>query len=406
MAGRRRSDPDLVLAAMVATIAAPIAVYVGIEELPWRSADKRRHPDRASRQYPSSHRGRGAEDRCRSLNSRFSSNGAATDRRTFRGREAGLLEIDQVRKRRTRDVSRVDQSLRRRGARAEALPELSRRGGSRRPIRLCPKADAERELEAAERVGAVPVFTIEPDYPALLARIEAPPPMLYIKGRRELSIAPAVAIVGSRQCSAAGVQLTRRFANELAEAGFVIVSGLARGIDRAAHDTALNRGTVAVLAGGIDWIYPPEHAELQQRIGIEGCLVTERPPGFQPRDKDFPRRNRIIAGLVHGVVIIEAATRSGTLVTARYANDLGREVFALPGHPLDPRAEGTNRLIKSGATFVTAPEDVVEVLRPIMGSKSPAPTTLCRWIGGRTKRAVSEAVGQHRAPGGDQMNVC
>ena len=163
------------------------------------------------------------------------------------------------------------------------------------------------------------------------------------------------------------MQLTRRFANELAEAGFVIVSGLARGIDRAAHDTALNRGTVAVLAGGIDWIYPPEHAELQQRIGIEGCLVTERPPRFQPRDKDFPRRNRIIAGLVYGVVIIEAATRSGTLVTARYANDLGREVFALPGHPLDPRAEGTNRLIKSGATFVTAPEDVIEVLRPIMG---------------------------------------
>ena len=130
---------------------------------------------------------------------------------------------------------------------------------------------------------------------------------------------------------------------------------------------ALARGTVAVLAGGIDWIYPPEHAELQRRIGSEGCLVTERPPGFQPREKDFPRRNRIIAGLVHGVVIIEAAMRSGTLITARYANDLGREVFALPGHPLDPRAEGTNRLIKSGATFVTAPEDVVEVLRPIIG---------------------------------------
>lgn len=211
------------------------------------------------------------------------------------------------------------------------------------------------------------MFTIEPDYPALLARIEAPPPMVYIKGRRDLLNCPAVAIVGSRQCSAAGVQLTRRFANELGEAGFVIVSGLARGIDRAAHEASLNRGTVAVLAGGIDWIYPPEHGELQIRIGTEGCLVTERPPGFQPRDKDFPRRNRIIAGLVHGVVIIEAAARSGTLVTARYANDLGREVFALPGHPLDPRAEGTNRLIKQGATLVTAPEEVVEVLRPIVG---------------------------------------
>jgi DNA processing protein len=248
-----------------------------------------------------------------------------------------------------------------------ALPELSRRGGFGRPIRLCPKEDAEREIEKAARAGAVPVFTIEPDYPVLLARIEAPPPMVYIKGRRDLLNCPAVAIVGSRLCSAAGVQLTRRFANELGEAGFVIVSGLARGIDRAAHEASINRGTVAVLAGGIDWIYPPEHGELQNRIGTEGCLVTERPPGFQPRDKDFPRRNRIIAGLVHGVVIIEAATRSGTLVTARYANDLGREVFALPGHPLDPRAEGTNRLIKQGATLVTTPEEVVEVLRPIVG---------------------------------------
>jgi DNA processing protein len=248
-----------------------------------------------------------------------------------------------------------------------AIPELSRRGGSGRPIRLCAKADAERELDAARRVSAVPVFTIEPDYPALLARSEAPPPMVYIKGGRDLLNRPAVAIVGSRQCSAAGVQLTRRFAIELGEAGFVIVSGLARGIDRAAHEASLNRGTVAVLAGGIDWIYPPEHSELQNRVGTEGCLVTERPPGFQPRDKDFPRRNRIIAGLVHGVVIIEAATRSGTLVTARYANDLGREVFALPGHPLDARAEGTNRLIKQGATLVTGPEEVIEVLRPILG---------------------------------------
>ena len=210
----------------------------------------------------------------------------------------------------------------------EALPALSRRGGSGRPIRICPKADAERELEAAKRADAVPLFTIEPDYPALLARIEAPPPMLYVKGNRELLNVPAVAIVGSRQCSAAGVQLTKLFASQLADAGFVIVSGLARGIDRAAHEAALKSGTVAVVAGGIDWIYPPEHAELQARIGSEGCLVTERPPGLQPRDKDFPRRNRIIAGLVYGVVIVEAAARSGTLVTARYANDLGREVFA------------------------------------------------------------------------------
>lgn len=249
----------------------------------------------------------------------------------------------------------------------DALPELSRRGGAGRPIRLCSEADAEKELDAAARTGAVSLFTIEPDYPALLARIDAPPPMLYVKGRRELLNTPAIAIVGSRQCSAAGVQLTRRFANELAGAGFAVVSGLARGIDRAAHDASLSRGTVAVLAGGIDWVYPPEHAELQRSIGVQGCLVTERPPGLKPRDKDFPRRNRIIAGLAYGVVIVEAAMRSGTLVTARYANDLGREVFALPGHPLDPRAEGTNRLIKQGATLVTEPSEVIEVLRPIIG---------------------------------------
>jgi DNA processing protein len=248
----------------------------------------------------------------------------------------------------------------------DALPELSLRGGSGRPIRLCPSADAEKELMAAARAGSQPLFTIEPDYPSLLARIEAPPPMLYVKGQLDLLNRPAIAIVGSRQCSAAGVQLARHFAHELAEAGFVVVSGLARGIDRAAHDASLARGTVAVVAGGIDWIYPPEHAELQHAIGRDGCLVTERPPGFQPRGKDFPRRNRIIAGLAFGVVIIEAAIRSGTLVTARYANELGREVFALPGHPLDPRSAGTNGLLKQGATLVTEPGEVIEVLRPMI----------------------------------------
>jgi DNA processing protein len=249
----------------------------------------------------------------------------------------------------------------------DILPTLSGRGGSGRPIRICSRSDAERELEAAERVGAVAHFAAENDYPPLLAHAEAPPPMVYVKGKMDLLKRPAIAIVGSRQCSAAGVQLTKLFATELAEAGLVVVSGLARGIDRAAHEASLRSGTVAVLAGGIDWVYPPEHSDLQASIGAEGCLVTERPPGLQPRDKDFPRRNRIIAGLVYGVVIVEAAARSGTLVTARYANELGREVFAVPGHPLDPRAEGTNRLIKHGATLVTQSEDVISVLRPMLG---------------------------------------
>lgn len=252
----------------------------------------------------------------------------------------------------------------------DALPELSRRGGFGRPVRVCPAPDAERELENARRCGAISLFTIEPGYPAMLARIDAPPPMLYVKGRLELLNKPAVAIVGSRQCSAAGTQLAQRFAHDLGKAGLVVVSGLARGIDRAAHEASLASGTIAVLAGGLDWIYPREHADLQRVIGEQGCLLTDRPPGFNPREKDFPRRNRFIAGLSYGVVIVEAALRSGTLTTARYANDLGREVFAVPGHPLDPRAEGTNRLIKQGATLVTDAEDVIETLQPIIGQQA------------------------------------
>lgn len=253
----------------------------------------------------------------------------------------------------------------------EALPELSRRGGSRRDIVICTQAAAEAELAAADTAGARPIFTIEPGYPAVFAATDAPPPMLYVKGDCDFLNRSAVAIVGSRQCSAAGSKIARLFATELSEAGYIIVSGLARGIDRVAHEASLARGTVAVVAGGIDKIYPPEHGELFARIAFEGCIVTERPPGFIAREKDFPRRNRIIAGISLGVVVIEAAARSGTLVTARYANEQGREVFAVPGHPLDPRAEGTNGLIKAGATMVTSPDDVLEILAPIAGLRAP-----------------------------------
>lgn len=248
-----------------------------------------------------------------------------------------------------------------------ALPELSRRGGRKRPIRICPRDTAEAELEAARRCGAIPVFTIEPNYPAALAALEAPPPMLYIKGRAELLNRACIAIVGSRESSASGAKLARHFAMQLGAAGYVIISGLARGIDAAAHETALTTGTVAVLAGGLDIVYPPEHKQLQARIGTEGCLVSEQPPGFSPRGQDFPRRNRIISGIALGVVIVEAAARSGTLVTARFAAEQGREVFAVPGHPLDPRAEGTNRLIKQGATLVTEANDILSALAPIAG---------------------------------------
>lgn len=244
----------------------------------------------------------------------------------------------------------------------KALPSFARRAG--RAVEICPEEDAVAELRAARKVGARPVFTIEPGYPPALAAVDAPPPLLYVKGRPELLAAPCVAIVGSRQASAAGTKLSRLFARELAEGGLVIVSGLARGIDAAAHEASLAYGTVAVLAGGVDIIYPPEHETLQARIGEEGCLLTEQPPGFVPRAKDFPRRNRLISGISLGVIVIEAARRSGTLVTARFAGEQGREVFAVPGHPLDPRAEGTNQLLKSGATLVTEPRDVLDVLAP------------------------------------------
>lgn len=244
-----------------------------------------------------------------------------------------------------------------------ALPTLARRAGGR-SVRICPEGDAEAELSAARKAGAAPVFTIEPGYPAALAAIDAPPPLLYVKGQTELLSRPSVAIVGSRHASAAGLKLSRTFARALASAGLVIVSGLARGIDAAAHEASLESGTVAVLAGGADIVYPPEHAALQARIGEAGCLVTEQPPGFVPRAKDFPRRNRLISGISLGVLVIEAARRSGTLVTARFAGEQGREVLAVPGHPLDPRAEGTNQLLKSGATIATEPQDVLDALAP------------------------------------------
>ncbi len=255
------------------------------------------------------------------------------------------------------------------GRALEALPELSRRSGRGKPLRICPVETAEAELEAAARIGARPLFTIEPDYPPLLAHLEMPPPLIYAKGRLELLTRQAVAIVGSRDASAAGRTLTRTLAFELGAAGLIIVSGLARGIDAEAHHAALATGTIAVLAGGVDVVYPPEHDDLHRQIGETGCLVGEMPPGFVPRGQDFPRRNRIISGIAHAVIVIEAASRSGTLITARMAAEQGREVFAVPGHPLDPRAEGTNQLLKNGATILTSAADVLEVLGPSLAPR-------------------------------------
>ena len=249
----------------------------------------------------------------------------------------------------------------------EALPDMARRGGAAKPARLCSRDEAERELAAAARLGVSLVALGEPDYPARLRMIDDAPPLIAVRGKVAALAQPMIAVVGSRNASAAGVKFADRVARDFGAAGFVVVSGLARGIDGAAHRASLSGGTIAVLAGGHDHIYPPEHVDLLGQILDEGAAVSEMPMGWEPRSRDFPRRNRLISGLSLGVVIVEAARRSGSLITARMALEQGREVFAVPGSPLDPRAEGTNGLLKQGATLVTEADDVLEVLRPILG---------------------------------------
>ena len=241
------------------------------------------------------------------------------------------------------------------GARAalDALPGLARRGGGGSAPLIYSRGQAEREIETAHKLGAVFIGVGETDYPLRLQMIDDAPPLIAVRGRRATLAMPAVAIVGSRNASAAGLKMTQRIAHGLSEAGFATVSGLARGIDAAAHRASLETGTIAVLAGGHDRVYPPEHEELLAAILPAGIAITEMPFGWEPRARDFPRRNRLISGLSLGVVIVEAAKRSGSLITARMALEQGREVFAMPGSPLDPRAEGTNSLLKQGATPVT-----------------------------------------------------
>jgi DNA processing protein len=261
------------------------------------------------------------------------------------------------------------------GARAAlaALPDLARRGGASGPTRICSHADAERELVAARALGVTLLALGEPDYPRRLQMIDDAPPLLAVRGNIAALGLPMVAMVGARNASAAGMRVAERLARELGEAGFIIVSGLARGIDAAAHRASLDHGTVAVLAGGHDRIYPAEHADLLQKLLATGAAVSEMPMGWEPRARDFPRRNRLISGLSMGVVVVEAARRSGSLITSRMALEQGREVFAVPGSPLDPRAEGSNGLLKQGATLVTEADDVIAVLQPILGQSLDLP---------------------------------
>ncbi|MDL2351739.1 MAG: DNA-processing protein DprA [Pseudomonadota bacterium] len=241
-----------------------------------------------------------------------------------------------------------------------ALPDLASRGGT--AYRTVSEDRVAAEISAARTAGARYLFHDAADYPAALAALDSAPPILTYRGDLAFGARPAVAIVGARNASAAAVKLARQFAGELAEAGFVVVSGLARGIDGAAHQAALTGGTIGVIASGIDIAYPPEHADLQEAIATQGLLLAEQPPGTDPLARHFPARNRIIAGLAVGTLVVEAAPKSGSLITARLAGEAGREVMAVPGSPLEARAQGCNQLIREGAVLVQCAADVIELL--------------------------------------------
>jgi DNA processing protein len=249
----------------------------------------------------------------------------------------------------------------------ERLPDLARRGGASRHQRICSEADARGELAASERLGVSLIAPGEAGYPPRLATLDDAPPLLGVRGTHEVLTRPMIAIVGSRNASGAGLKFAGRLARDLSDAGFVIASGLARGIDQSAHRASIEGGTVAMLAGGHDKVYPPEHDDLLAAIIASGGAISEMPLGHVPRARDFPRRNRLISGAALGVIVVEAALRSGSLITARIAAEQGREVFAVPGSPLDPRAAGTNGLIKQGATLITEASDVIDAVEPIMG---------------------------------------
>lgn len=249
-------------------------------------------------------------------------------------------------------------------AAVEALPDLVQRSGGASSVLADEKA-IWREIEQVDKLGARHIFLDDPDYPALLAHLDNAPPVMCVKGHLALLSRPAIAMVGARNASAGACRFARELAFQLGEMDITVVSGLARGIDTAAHAGSLDSGTVAVIAGGIDNIYPPENRALQEAIAENGLLIAEQPPGTEPRARHFPYRNRIIAGLSAGTVVVEAAPKSGSLITARLAAEAGREVMAVPGSPLDPRSRGCNQLIREGATLVQNAAEVAEIIRPL-----------------------------------------
>lgn len=252
------------------------------------------------------------------------------------------------------------------GRALDALPQLAARGGAR-SFRAADPRSVEREVQTVQRLGGRYLMLGDADYPPLLAQASAAPPLLMARGALDLGTRPVVAIVGARNSSAAAIRFARGLAQDLGARGAVVASGLARGIDTAAHMGSIGSGTVGVIACGLDVVFPPENAELQERVATEGLLLTEHPPGTEPLARHFPARNRIIAWMAHGTVVVEAAPRSGSLLTARLAAEEGREVMAVPGFPLDPRAQGCNALIRDGATLVQSADDILESIGRIDG---------------------------------------
>ena len=281
-----------------------------------------------------------------------------------------------------------------------AIPDLARRGGGSAP-RLFGRDEAERERARVEKLGARYLTLGQGLYPSLLAQLDDAPPLLIAKGDLGLLDRPSVAIVGARNASAAACRFARSLAHDLGREGLAVVSGLARGIDSAAHDGALESGTIAVIAGGIDVFYPPENKARQEALFEQGLVLAEMPPGTEPRARHFPYRNRIIAGLTLGTIVVEAAPKSGSLITARLAAEAGREVMAVPGSPLDPRARGCNQLIRDGATLVQDADDVVEAVEPAR-PRVAAPKSAYELAGkdfdGEAAQAVESLLGPSPVP--------
>ncbi|MEO8530158.1 MAG: DNA-processing protein DprA, partial [Deltaproteobacteria bacterium] len=227
---------------------------------------------------------------------------------------------------------------------------------------ICPEGVIHAELKAGERAGATLVVHGAANYPSALMDLDDAPPLLWMRGRVKLLNRPLIAVVGARNASSLGLRMTKALSGGLAEAGYVVVSGLARGVDTEAHRAALRSGTLAVLAGGVDVVYPSENTELMAEIASHGLCISEQPMGLQPIARHFPRRNRLVSGVARAVVVVEAAADSGSLITARMALDQGREVMAVPGHPFDSRASGCNMLIRDGAVLVRNATDIIEAL--------------------------------------------